>query len=240
MLCVVVVLFLGTELYAADGDLMVNGMVSIGTTTPTAKFNIVSSSTSTPILNIQNGLRKNVMTIAPNGNIGIGTSTPSAQFSIRGTAGTSSPTQLSGTVQADFGNDVFGTNTKFKTELALGDVILISNTYCIVTSILSDTYLTAYYQGDSVSGVSLYRQPSPAFAIYDTYNNNLLTVLPIGGNVGIGTIVPNTKLQVNGGISLGSGTAQTNKLLCWTSTGAIGYCSETSVTNASCTCTAIQ
>jgi len=61
----------------------------------------------------------------------------------------------------------------------------------------------------------------------------------VAGKVGIGTTAPNAKLQVKGSVSLGSGTAQTNKLLCWTSNGAIGYCSSVITTGVSCNCTAI-
>jgi hypothetical protein len=49
LFCVVVVLFLGSNLYAADGDLMVNGMVSIGTTTPSAILSINGPSGAIPL-----------------------------------------------------------------------------------------------------------------------------------------------------------------------------------------------
>jgi hypothetical protein len=45
LFCLMASLFVGTNLYAADGDLIVNGMVSIGTTTPTDSLSIKGNCT---------------------------------------------------------------------------------------------------------------------------------------------------------------------------------------------------
>ena len=61
-----------------------------------------------------------------------------------------------------------------------------------------------------------------------------------GGNVGIGVTAPNAKLQVKGSVSLGSGAAQSNKALCWTSSSKIGYCSTYIDSYGACTCNEIN
>jgi len=111
-------LFTGV-LYAANGDLIVNGNLGVGTTTPAAKAEVNGNMIVGGTLTVQGNLVTNGSTTLGgstttmtgnaivngnsivNGNLGVGTSTPAAKAQINGNAivngnlgvGTSTPTQ---------------------------------------------------------------------------------------------------------------------------------------------------
>lgn len=79
-----------------------------------------------------------------------------------------------------------------------------------------------------------------SWSMFDHVGSWTAGISQSGGNVGIGVQNPNAKLQIKGSVSLGSGTASANKALCWTSTGAIGYCSSAINASGACTCNKIN
>jgi hypothetical protein len=53
--------------------------------------------------------------------------------------------------------------------------------------------------------------------------------------VGIGTVAPSTALEVNGGITMDTGT--TGSVLCLTTSHALGHCTASAACTSTCTCT---
>jgi hypothetical protein len=61
-----------------------NGMVGVGTNTPSALLQVVSSSTTLPILSISSSSGSSFLTVLANGNVGIDTSTPTSVLVVNG------------------------------------------------------------------------------------------------------------------------------------------------------------
>lgn len=73
--------------------------------------------------------------------------------------------------------------------------------------------------------------PSGNYAIYSSSSRSS----SIAGNVGIGTASPATTLDVNGDITMETGTA--GALLCLTTAHALGHCTAAASCTGTCTCT---
>jgi len=250
------VLFIGTNLFAANGDLIVNGNAGIGTTDPggyklrvkggnTKNFEVDNdgsqytsldlanngtyktgwywdNTNSAAVFNLVAGGRYSFL----NGNIGIGTTNPLTFL------------------------DVAGAGAKVLTgrfHAAITDLTTMGTG--VGGGLTFVGYKTAQSTPEIFAGIDGYKENSTAgnaagaFRIFTQANGTgLIERLRITstGNVGIGTTTPNAKLQVKGSLSLGSGSAQANKALCWTSTGTIGYCSSSINSQGGCTCNAIN
>jgi len=173
------------------------------------------------------------------GSVGIGTNNPNPQSSlhVRGNVIAENDADMSASVR-NKGFDVWN-DRAFGMELHYGQTGQ------------STGWATALY-GRSNSGdpTAIRFGTYPAFSTGQSDFIELMTIR-INGNIGIGIPDPqypldvagqariSGNLQVNGSVRIGSGAPQANKLLCWTSTGTIGYCGS-AVTESGCTCNAIN
>nr|VFK35918.1 MAG: Collagen triple helix repeat-containing protein [Candidatus Kentron sp. MB] len=136
------------------------------------------------------------------GNVGIGTNQPKADLAILGNL--SKP--LTGHVSVGGGSaHVTGTRTRFTKEVGIGDSLLIGDKVFLVAGITSDIALTL-------------NAPHPTGALNATAytDSDLLSVqtgaevtalaIDKSGNVGIGTKAPIIRLDVRGGIRVGTET----------------------------------
>jgi len=117
------------------------------------------------------------MSIDNSGNVGIGTPTPSYTLQVNGTFYVNNTAYINGTVTVD--DNLY---------------VTAGNDFIITDSDLSGTY--NFFMD---SGVGYIRIDDPAGATGKlNVNSGLLFVGPSGGNVGINTITPSYRLQVNG------------------------------------------
>ena len=136
------------------------------------------------------------------GNVGIGTNQPKADLSVLGNLSKA----LTGHIAAPGGSvHVIGTSTRFTKELAVGDSLLIGDKVFLVARILGDRELNL-------------NAPHPTGALNATAytDSDLLSVqtgaevtalaIDKSGNVGIGAKAPTTRLDVRGGIKVGTET----------------------------------
>ena len=137
-----------------------------------------------------------------NGNVGIGMKDPKADLAVLGNLSKA----LTGRVSVGGGSrHVTGTRTGFTKEVAVGDSLLIGDKVFLVAEILSDTILNL-------------NAPHPSGALNATAytDTDLLSVrtgaevtalaIDKSGNVGIGAKAPTTRLDVRGGIRVGTET----------------------------------
>lgn len=68
-------------------------------------------------------------------------------------------------------------------------------------------------------------------------NSATVDITDLAGSIGIGTSTPQTTLDVNGDITMESGTA--GALLCLTSAHALGHCTSTASCTSTCTCNCV-
>lgn len=113
-------------------------------------------------------------------------------------------------------------------------------------------YAVALGAGGHASGISSFKVGGPIdingnYSVGINLSNvagntiaNPNTMAIMGGNVGIGTTNPVAKLDVRGNVRIGSGVVSSNKALCWTPSGTIGYCSSQPDITGSCTCNTIN
>jgi hypothetical protein len=119
-------------------------------------------------------------------SVGIGTADPSARLHV--TEGGERPG--AGTLQTSVGTTVTGNGTKFTTELAVGDLIIVVAQKRVVKRIDSDVSLetnTAFSPAVNNSG---YTYQIPTMKIADAAGNAQMVVNGLG-NVGVGTATPN-------------------------------------------------
>nr|VFK22201.1 MAG: MAM domain-containing protein, meprin/A5/mu [Candidatus Kentron sp. LPFa] len=136
------------------------------------------------------------------GNVGIGDNAPTADLSVLGNLSRA----LTGHVMASAGSTrVIGAETVFTEELRVGDSLLIGDAVFVVTGIQSDTALTV----DTAPTVSTHNATAYTdsdLLIVETGAEKTALVVDRTGNVGIGTAAPKAKLEVAGGIKVGSET----------------------------------
>jgi len=131
--------------------------------------------------------------------VGIGTATPAKALHVVNSAlvkGRATFT-LTGSINVDGANtDVPGTNTKYLTELSIGDDIVVSSETRTIASITNDTTATvsAAWGSDLANDTSPDCNPAAFTVIRD--NGDIGIILDDSGNVGIGTAVPTTDLHV--------------------------------------------
>jgi len=169
------------------GDNTFVGNVGIGTTTPIAKLN-VKSGTDVEVARFEDE-SGNISVIDKDGNVGIGTTVPGHQFVVSKTSG-------EGIIAAqriqDFGSDgadaVIGSLRFLTTDASSRD----SSTFAKIDVISADV-------GAGSSSLRFFTsQNGPETTLYEQMR------IDPSGNVGIGKTSPNSKLSVNGGISVGA------------------------------------
>ncbi|NBV82889.1 hypothetical protein EBR57_02040, partial [bacterium] len=180
--------------------------VHIGSSTSgTAKVNIKSSGTTGKVLDVRNGNDFQVLGVLEDGSIGVGTEIPTAYLEIKG--GTASKAQIKlntgslvSTAQAGaIEND--GTSLYYTNSVGQRMPIIIGS----VTQRMSNKTLeSSAINGGTMSGTFVYRDATRNIEVPSGQN---FVVMPMDGNVGIGTENPLVKLDVAGAIRVGEGGA---------------------------------
>ena len=134
------------------------------------------------------------------GNVGIGDNAPTADLSVLGNLSRA----LTGYVTVTAGSRaVTGEETLFTEELRVGESLLIGNEVFTITGIGSNTALTVDTAPTaSVTNATAYAD-SDLLSV-ETGAEKAALVVDRAGNVGIGVAVPKAKLEVAGGIKVGS------------------------------------
>ena len=140
------------------------------------------------------------------GNVGIGTALPGAKLHVNGdfNVGVGDGTindmcQLSGIVSTGFGNNtVTGTNTKFTSELVVGDEVYINLATYTITSIASDTSMAVTPVTGTTSGAGFYRVTKKELIFADKLTTN----------VGIDNTTPSHNLTLGSATSTGTTSAR--------------------------------
>ncbi len=198
-------------------DLLSNGNVGIGTSSPSAKLDIYGTAGSADIFAISSSTNARLFTVNAAGNVGIGTSTPSALLHVYTTSANSpfKVTQSNATVALTLNLDSYG-----GTNVNAGGGVLAR--YARGTDALPTDVVAGDRLGFNIFGGyagSAFRHTSGIEAIVDsgtvsttslpTYLRFLTTAdgsvsrterlrITSGGNVGIGTTSPSAKLAITG------------------------------------------
>jgi len=197
-----------------------NGNVGLGITNPTEKLHIQDGS-----LRIDNGSIKSYGTIKfyPNtdksdnedlikvlksngsevamlinheGKVGIGHDSPSAKLHVN-----DGDVHISGTGKLGIGT------TAPSAKLHVSGDAIVSGKLAIGTTTPTDIHLAI---GDNDTGLK--QEGDGKLAIYTDGQKRVL--INNNGNVGIGTITPSAKLDVNGSVKLGDGSTAWNRIFC--------------------------
>nr|VFJ74583.1 MAG: Fibrinogen beta and gamma chains, C-terminal globular domain [Candidatus Kentron sp. FW] len=138
----------------------------------------------------------------PHGNVGIGTEKPTADLSILGNL--SKP--LTGHIAVAKGStNVTGVETRFTRELTVGNSLLIGEEVFIVTEILGDTELTLD-ASHTAGALNAAAYTDSDLLLVRTGAEEDALVIDKSANIGIGTGSPVAKLDIRGGVRVGSET----------------------------------
>jgi hypothetical protein len=199
-----------TVTVAGDSKLASNGSakVNIGGTSSgqTAKVNIKSNGTTGKLVDIRNGSDAQVFGIQEDGSIGIGAEVPSAYLEIkRGTTmrpslklagGSLVATAQAGAIEND-GTMLYYTNgSGVRMPVAIGSVSQTLSNKVLSSSVITD---------GTINGTLTFTGATRNIVIPGGQN---FVIMPLEGNVGIGTENPVVQLDVAGGIRVGSSGAE--------------------------------
>ena len=182
--------------------------VNIGGTSPgqTGKLNIKSSGTTGKLVDIRNGSDIQVMGIQEDGTIGIGTEIPTAYLEIkRGTttkpslklgSGSLVATAQAGAIEND-GTMLYYTNgSGVRMPVAIGSVSQTLSNKVLTNSTIAD---------GTISGTLTFGGTTRNIVVPAGQN---FVIMPLEGNVGIGTENPVVQLDVAGGIRVAATGAE--------------------------------
>jgi hypothetical protein len=176
------------RLVAGSGNLLV------GTTSNLARLQVrgAGATSSTTALRIENSNASSSLVVLDNGSVGIRTATPGAALEVNGDTIFQSTGVGDGTLAMTIKNSS-GTQT-----LAIGAAGgIIMNTSTKIKTTIGDSSITPYIELYSNSTGNTTIQSSTSYG---------LVLNPAGANVGIGTITPTQKLDINGALVVGMTT----------------------------------
>ncbi len=203
----------------SDMTIDTSGNFGIGTSTPSAKFNIVgtSSAPTTDIFAVSSSSFDRLFTITSAGNLGIGTSTPATALSVIGTSTTQglAVTNLANAFLAvDGSGNVVATTTP-----AIGSFVTFnyssstfpSFTYASSTYVnfnyASSTFIDYIYASSTFPSFSYASSTFALIASGTQWTTSGADIYYTTGNVGVGQSTPATTLDVYGTFNININTA---------------------------------
>ncbi|MFA5744851.1 MAG: immunoglobulin-like domain-containing protein [Candidatus Paceibacterota bacterium] len=187
------------------GNLIVNGNVGIGTTSPLTKLSIQGTAGANDLFNVASSTGTSAMYINSAGNVGIGTTGPGAKLEVSKTTGTAtlSPSDLRiSTVSTGSDWDItnnWGNLDFYSTDTSHGGAGAKTRIGARARTVLGGSTNLVFQTSSSLGNLdeTMILGDGGLAIGYDSVTGNTLTV---NGNVGVGTTNPGAKLDVNGKI----------------------------------------